>query len=510
MSVLAIVAILAVVAIPQSVQAQATVRASISTEGVEGDMNSDRPVISDDGRYVAFESQATTLVSGDTNGVEDVFVYDRNTGETVRVSVSSSGAQGDADSGRPAISSDGRYVVFYSDSSNFATGDTTIFHATDCPTCTGRRDVFIHDRDPDANGTFDEGNGTTTRVSVSTDGEAGNDDSTRPTISNDGRYVGYNSDATNLIASDTNSERDVFVHDTQTGTTIRASESANGEGGNDKSDRPAISGDGRYLAFFTDATNLVSGDSNALRDVYVKNLEDQSVARMGIPPAGGEPNGANTRPAISDDGRFVVFRSTATNLNSGDTNTVEDIYLHDRDPDENGIFDQGVAGIEFISLGFVGAGDGNSSSPTISGDGRFVAFHSTATDIVAGDTNLQNDVFVHDRESGETTRISTCGTDGEGDNDSERASISDGGELIAFVSQATNLIEGDTNAVDDIYLRDLNFTGDAGSCGTTDTGGGSGGWAGSGSTGGGACGAAGMLPLGVMLMGLFAVRLRRR
>jgi len=506
------IAVSGVVAHPHAVYGQATIRASVSSSGAQGDMDSGRPAISDDGRYVVFESDATTLVAGDTNGVLDVFVFDRISGDTVRVSVSSSGAQGNADSGRPVISGDGRFVAFYSDSSNFAGGDSAVFDAVNCPTCTGWRDVFVRDRDPDENGVFDEGNGTTTRVSISTGGDPGNGDSTRPTISNDGRYVGFNSDATNLVASDTNAERDVFVHDTMTGVTIRASESESEEGGNGKSDRPALSGDGRYVAFFSDATNLLAGDTNNFRDVYVKSLIDQSVARMGQPPAGGEPNGDNTRPAMSDDGRFVVFRSTATNLNSGDTNLSEDIYLQDRDPDGNGIFDQGVAGIEFISLGFTVAGDGNSSSPAISGDGRFVVFHSTATNIVAGDTNLQNDVFVHDRQTGKTTRVSVCGAGTEGDNDSERASISNGGAFVAFVSQASNLVDGDTNGVDDIFVRDLNFDGEFSACGSTGgsgSGGSSGGGTG-GSSSGGACGAAGMLPLGLMFVALFAVRFRRR
>ncbi len=493
---------------PTSASAQATIRASVSSAGIQGDMDSGRPAISDDARYLVFESQATTLVPGDTNGVEDIFVYDRMTAETVRVSVSSTGDQGDADSGRPAISSDGRYVAFYSDASNFADGDTTIFDATDCPTCTGRRDVFIHDRDPDANGTFDEGNGTTTRVSVSTAGQAGNDDSTRPTISNDGRYVGYNSDATNLIASDTNAERDVFVHDVLQRTTVRASQDADGTGGNDKSDRPALSGDGRFIAFYSDATNLIASDTNDIRDVYVKNLEDNSVVRIGQPPT-GESDGENSRPAVSDDGRLVIFRSKATNMDATDTNAFEDIYIHDRDPDDNGVFDEGNAVIEFISAGFATAGDANSSSPAISGDGRYAAFHSTAANIVEGDENLQNDVFVHDRQTGETTLVSVCGAGNAVDNDSERASVSQGGDFIAFVSQATNLIDADTNDANDVFIRDLNFTGTFFDCGST-SGGGTGGGTEGPSGSGGTCGAAGMLPLGIMFIGLFAIRLRRQ
>ena len=230
------------------VWSQNTERVSVDSFGVEGNQRSFFPSISSDGRYVAFYSYASNLVANDTNDKSDIFVHDRDTGTTTRVSAHSSSAEGNASSLRASISSDGRYVTFNSAAFNLVDSDTN-----------GYRDVFVHDRQTN----------TTTRVSVDSNGAQGNNYSLDPCISSDGRYVAFYSLASNLVANDTNSIDDIFVHDRQTKTTTRVSVDSSGEEGNHYSDIPSISTYGRYVAFASQASNLVVGDTNAHRDIFV-------------------------------------------------------------------------------------------------------------------------------------------------------------------------------------------------------------------------------------------------
>src|SRR5688572_15732596 len=226
----------------------ATTRVSVRSNGVEGGRPSGviSSTISSDGRFAAFESESSNLVNGDTNGLLDVFVHDRTDGSTVRVSVDSTGVEGDGDSFWPSLSSDGRFVAFESLATNLVAGDGN-----------GVADLFVHDRDPDSNGTFDEGNGITIRVSVTNAGAEADGASHTPSISGDGTLVAFSSDATNLVAVDTNGAADVFVRDLFGLRTTRHSLSTTGTGGNDDSTLPVISADGAFLAFVSLATNLV-------------------------------------------------------------------------------------------------------------------------------------------------------------------------------------------------------------------------------------------------------------
>jgi Tol biopolymer transport system component len=225
-----------------------TIRVSLATDGTEGNSQSRFPAISADGRYVAFSSYASNLVSGDTNGSSDIFVHDTQTGTTTRVSLATDGTEGNYPSSSHAISADGRYVAFASYASNLVSGDTNL--ATD---------VFMHDTQT----------GTTTRVSLATDGAEGNVHSWIPAISADGRYVAFHSEASNLVSGDTNGWSDIFVHDTKFGTTTRVSLATDGTQGNYHSLHPAISANGRYVAFDSWASNLVSGDTNGFVDIFV-------------------------------------------------------------------------------------------------------------------------------------------------------------------------------------------------------------------------------------------------
>ena len=182
-------------------------RVSVDSIGAEADSNSYYPSISSDGRYVAFESGASNLVAGDTNGDSDIFVHDRTTGNTTRVSVDSAGAEADSESYSPSISGDGRYVAFYSYASNLVAGDTN-----------GQVDIFVHDRTTN----------TTTRVSVDSIGAEGDSESVFPSISSDGGYVAFYSRASNLVAGDTNGDSDIFVHERTTNTTTRVSVDSSG------------------------------------------------------------------------------------------------------------------------------------------------------------------------------------------------------------------------------------------------------------------------------------------
>jgi Tol biopolymer transport system component len=264
------------------------------------------PSISADGRYVAFHSDASNLVPGDTNGTWDIFVHDRLTGQTTRVSVASDGTQGNNGSGDPSISADGRYVAFTSEASNLVPGDTN-----------GTWDIFVHDRVT----------GQTTRVSVASDGSEGYGSSFSSSISADGRYVAFSSWASNLVPGDTNGWADVFVHDRVTGQTTRVSVASDGTEGNHVSLLPSISADGRYVAFSSWASNLVPGDTNEVQDIFVHDRLTGQTSRVSVASGGTEGNGASEFPSISADGRYVAFYSAASNLVPGDTNGTWDIFV---------------------------------------------------------------------------------------------------------------------------------------------------------------------------------------
>jgi Tol biopolymer transport system component len=395
---------------------------SVNSAGEQADTWVAWAVISADGRYVAFASWDDKLVPGDTNNVcgpaaitncMDVFVHDRQTGLTERVSVDSAGNQGNGDSGEDGvsewayrlfdISGDGRYVAFASSADNLVPGDTN-----------GGGDVFVHDRQT----------GVTERVSVDSAGNQADEGGWDPAISANGRYVAFGSSATNLVPNDTDACtlaghrwncRDIFVHDRQTGVTQRVSVSAAGEEANGESGWPTISGDGRFVAFYSGATNLVPGDTNDFcerdadgvhddncGDIFVHDRQTGVTERVNVDSAGNQANGeSGASTIISADGRFLAFESSATNLVPGDTNTCynltvpgtcPDIFVHDR---QTGVTER----VSVDSAGNQGNAPSESFSdrPGISADGRYVAFASSADNLVPGDTNGYGDVFVHDR-----------------------------------------------------------------------------------------------------------------
>ena len=342
---------------------------SVGLSGAQGNGDGGFAVVSADGRYVAFASQASNLVPMDTNATSDVFVRDRRSGTTERVSVDGSGGEADAWSGSPSISADGRYVAFASSASNLVAGDTN--HADD---------VFVHDRRT----------GTTQRVSVDSSGAEANDGVLRPSISADGRYVVFDSIASNLVAGDTNGMFDVFVRDRQTGTTELVSLGTSGVQADASSVFATISADGRFVAFDSYAPNLVIGDTNGDWDAFVRDRQRALTERVSVDSAEHQADGYSTSSSISADGRFVVFASAATNLVGDDTNTVADVFVRDR---SNGTTER----VNVDSAG--GETDLPNGDPSISADGRYVVFTSWGA-LVSGDTNAAGDVYVRDRIGG--------------------------------------------------------------------------------------------------------------
>jgi len=323
-------------------------RVSLASDGTEGNGWSSRPSISGDGRYVAFHSDASNLVTPDTNGCDDVFVYDRDSDTIERVSVASDGSDGSDDSVFPSISADGRYVAFSSIAYNLVPqGDTN-----------GKSDVFV----------FEFQTKTLQCVSLSSHGLQGDDASRYPSVSAGGRYVAFSSLASNLVP--------VLE--------------ANGD-----SLYASISADGRYVTFYSSAYNLVPGDTNQKNDIFVYDRQSDSVERVSIASDGSEANDDSFYPSISADGRYVTFHSLASNLIPNDNNGFADVFVYDRQTDT----------IERVSVASDGSeGDADSSYPSMSTDGRYVAFKSYASNLVPADTNGTYDVFVYDRQTGAIER----------------------------------------------------------------------------------------------------------
>lgn len=415
----------------------ATRLVSVAADGRPAMLGGHSVAISADGRLVAFLSPSSDLVPGDTNGLSDVFVRDLDTGAVRRVSVSSGGAEANGPSQPPAISGDGRYVAFVSEATNLVRGDTNrcppFFNLPgSCP------DVFVHDLLT----------GRTTRVSVGPHGRQSDGESIYVALSWDGRYVAFASRAANLVPGDTNGTLDVFRHDTARGVTERVSVGSAGEQANGPSRAPSISGDGSLVVFRTAASNLVPGDANQVQDVV---LRDMAAGRTTLVSrrADGSPGQAESfGGAISRDGGVVAFGSIDA-LVADDRNGVGDAYVLELASGAVTRVDpgRGAAGGEF----------GVSAPPSISPDGRFVAFETDAR-LASPDRNGTFDVFLHDRVTGATTLVSAAfGQPGTGNSSSNFGVVAVGGCRVAFASYATDLVPelgGEPGEIIHAYVRD--------------------------------------------------------
>ena len=286
---------------------------------------------------------------------------------------------------------------------------------------------------------------STSRVSVRSNGNQANDDSYKPDISADGRFIVFSSDATELVSGDNNDARDIFVHDRQTGITERVSVNSDGEEGNFESESPSISDDGRFVTFYSFATNLHENDTNNVTDIYLHDRETGETTLVNI-VLGGQANDMSYDPEISGNGQFITFWSYASNLVGDDINNAADVFRYDR-----------LAQTMFqVSLNSDEVpGNGHSSYPKISKNGRYIAFESDASNLATGDTGFYRDVFWRDMNDGETRRISVNGDGNEVNGDSFEATISADGRYVAFTSRANDVTAGDSNVYSDIFLRDI-------------------------------------------------------
>ncbi len=332
---------------------------SVSSAGRTGNAPASSPALSDNGRFVAWVSSASDIVAGDTADTLDVFVHDRVTDRTERVSDGAGGRQRGGNF-LPAISGDGRFVAFHSFRGDDEDGFDTVL------------DVVVHDRD-DASSVRIPGLGIRgTRADVGLD------------ISDDGRFLAFASEGA-LVPGDTNGVLDVFVRNVATGATLRASVGATGDQGALPSNRPSLNSDGSVVAFASRATNLVAGDRNNRRDIFVKNLATGRVSRASVASDGSEANERSTGPSLSADGARVAFQSPATNLVRGDTNAKRDVFVHD------------VASGDTVRASVARDGtQGNrpSRAPALAADGQSVAFLSLAETLVDGDSGRSPDAFV--------------------------------------------------------------------------------------------------------------------
>jgi len=383
---------------------------SVNTSGGTPNNYSMKPSTSQDGRYIAYVSAATDVVSGDTNGQADIFLRDRLNGTTALVSVSSSGAQGNGASSRPQVSADGRYIVFDSVATNLVNSDTN-----------ARSDVFIRDRVLN----------TTELVSKSASGVLSNDWSGEPDVTADGKHVVFNSYATNLVASPTPSFGGIYVKNLNNGTVTMLTQLA-GAAANKTSATPSISCEGRFVAFASTANNLVSGDTNnPLKNKFRVYIADTLSGSLNY--ITGTADKSMQPGQISCNGSYIPFISSATNIVSGDTNLANDTFLYDR---INAAFER----VSVSSAGTEGNGEGYGESMSVSNDGKYVTFATAATNMVSGDTNGKVDVFLRNRQAGTTELISMDSSSVFGNGDSFDASISYDGKYIAYTSQATNLV----------------------------------------------------------------------
>ncbi|MEX1193539.1 MAG: hypothetical protein WD904_00255 [Dehalococcoidia bacterium] len=258
---------------------------------------------------MSFVSSSSNLVNGDTNGVEDIFVHDRQTGDTTSLTAHSTGNRQAGGTHGTSISADGRFVTFRSEASDLIAGDSN-----------AHWDIFVHDRQA----------AVTTRVSVDSGGTQANGTSWDAVISANGRLVAFSSDASNLVPGEVFINDDIFVHDRQTGVTTRVSIHTDGTEGDAGSYEAMISADGRYVGFYSWASNLVANDIDDWTDVFVHDRSTAATTRITLDDQGDQANSYNWGAAISANGRFVAFKSEATNLVPDDTNGWDDIFVRDR------------------------------------------------------------------------------------------------------------------------------------------------------------------------------------
>lgn len=426
--------VLFIMATSQPLWAARTELISKSPEGDPGNGRSERPAVSDNGRFIVYQSTARNLVDDDTSSRSDIFLYDRFTRKTIRINLAPDKSEADDSSENAAISADGNVIAFASEASNLVANDSG-----------GIQDIFAYNRLT----------GVISRVSVSSAGVAGDGTSDLPDVSGDGRYVVFQSASTNLVGNDKNEQIDIFRRDLQTGTTIRVNYNFLNEEVTDYDcTEPKISDDGQNVVFQTQAS-LSPCDDNNDYDIFHRDILAGSTTLASATYYGCISNRDSYHPSISGDGRYVSFSSDSSDLAiEDDTNSRQDVYIRDLQQETT----------ERISLSSSNQEGDNRSvgyGGNLSQDGRYVSFSSSASNLVNDDENGRYDVFVRDRNSRQTTResVSHYWEEGTGDSSANTAAISANGRFVVFDSSSSELAAGDTNGNWDIFVRDYLYPG---------------------------------------------------
>ncbi len=418
-----------------------TLRVSVASDGREGNDHSSDPFLNGDGRFVLFSSAATNLVVNDTNNAPDVFLRDTESEITEFVSLANDQSQAQGASYAVGISSDSRYILFESFATNLiGAGEDTNAVA----------DLFMRDRTAQS----------TTRVSLSWNGTQANARASYGKMTPDGMKIVFVSGATNLVEDDTNGLTDIFLRDRELSITERINLTDNGAQITKGScSVPSVSDNGKIVAFAcsSSADELVSEDTNNKMDVFVRNRLGGTTSRVSISSTGEEANGESSFPSISGNARYVAFQSNATNLVANDTNARTDIFVFDRQTNTTRRVSVGSGGTQ---------SNGDSVYPVMNSDGRYVVFLSMATNLVTGPRNFVGNfnVYVHDLDTGTTTLVNTSSS-GEEDNsqwepDITAPSISSDGSCTAYISQGSTLVSNDTNSAWDVFVTKDECLGD--------------------------------------------------
>jgi len=426
-ALLIFVAVAACTALPASAELNTTVRVSLGTAGnqLSGSSGSvyGSPAISRDGNLIAFESAAASGAS-DTNGTFDVLFRDLEEQGVSLISARPDGAPGNNRSTYPAMSSNARYVAFESMASDLVEGDENM-----------TTDIFLRDREEDS----------LVRVSVASDGGDTNGASSRPSVSASGSSVVFCSSASNLVAGDDNEISDAFLYDVAGGTVARvAPPDGTGVSG---CRQTAVSADSGIVAF-------AYGTSEAGVQVYMHDVASGQTALVSAPGGAGNAESGAEGIAMSDDGGVIVFTSRASDLITGDGNGAADVFAWQADGT--------ITRVSVSHSGEEGNGDSGIMGLGISGNGRYIVYSSTASNLVDNDNNSVADVLRMDRSSGQVT-VGGLTTAGRAPNaPSYSPSVSDDGTRVAFVSQGSNIVYADRNAQPDVFLRHGGFKTDAG------------------------------------------------
>ncbi|MBI5680993.1 MAG: PD40 domain-containing protein [Methanobacterium sp.] len=401
---------------------------SVNNSSIQGNQASDDPVVSADGRFVAFSSDADNLVPGDTNGYRDVFVRDRFLNITERVSISTSGQEGNYYSYEPAVSADGRYIVFTSFASNLVAGGVP----------SGQSQLYVRDRLL----------GITELLSISPNGSPGDGFSQSGSISADGRYVAFISSSTNLMTTVTDGREEVYVRDMISSITERISVSNDSNTSGGCGFPPSISGDGRFVAFVSWAP--LDGVDDSWADLFLYDRQLKTTTKIARQFNWDE--GIHIfQTSLSDDGHYLAFVNRPFIIygppSIGDPNYWQyynqNIFL----------FNRFTGNIKMVTVPYTGAlCNYESLEPSISSDGRYLVFTSYATNLVAGDDNNAPDIFIFDQQSGEIQRVVESPVDYVG-NSYFNPSLSAMGNYLVFNSDVDNLAPGDTNGNTDVFIH---------------------------------------------------------